>query len=40
VEIGTIKSRLSRARSRLVELLGLDETADTPVERGVVRRAG
>ncbi len=27
VEIGTIKSRLSRARARLVELLGLDETA-------------
>ncbi len=39
VEIGTIKSRLSRARSRLVELLGLDETADTPVEARV-RRAG
>ena len=39
VEIGTIKSRLSRARSRLVELLGLDETADAPVERRV-RRAG
>ena len=28
VEIGTIKSRLSRARSKLVELLGLDETAE------------
>jgi RNA polymerase sigma-70 factor, ECF subfamily len=27
VEIGTIKSRLSRARSKLVEILGLDETA-------------
>jgi RNA polymerase sigma-70 factor (ECF subfamily) len=39
VEIGTIKSRLSRARSRLVELLGLDETADAPVEPRV-RRAG
>jgi RNA polymerase sigma-70 factor (ECF subfamily) len=39
VEIGTIKSRLSRARSRLVELLGLDETADAPVEARV-RRAG
>ena len=39
VEIGTIKSRLSRARSRLVELLGLDETADAPVERqGPARR--
>ncbi len=39
VEIGTIKSRLSRARSRLVELLGLDETADARVEPKV-RRAG
>jgi RNA polymerase sigma-70 factor, ECF subfamily len=39
VEIGTIKSRLSRARSKLVEILGLDETADPPVERRV-RRAG
>ncbi len=39
VEIGTIKSRLSRARSKLVELLGMDETADLPVERRV-RRAG
>jgi RNA polymerase sigma-70 factor (ECF subfamily) len=39
VEIGTIKSRLSRARSRLVELLGLDETAGAPVE-AQVRRAG
>jgi RNA polymerase sigma-70 factor (ECF subfamily) len=39
VEIGTIKSRLSRARSKLVELLGLDETADLPVERQI-RRAG
>ena len=39
VEIGTIKSRLSRARAKLVELLGLDETADGPVERRL-RRAG
>jgi RNA polymerase sigma-70 factor, ECF subfamily len=39
VEIGTIKSRLSRARSRLIRLLGMDETADGPVERAV-RRAG
>jgi RNA polymerase sigma-70 factor (ECF subfamily) len=38
VEIGTIKSRLSRARSRLIRLLGMDETADGP-ERAV-RRAG
>jgi RNA polymerase sigma-70 factor, ECF subfamily len=33
VEIGTIKSRLSRARSRLVELLALDETAEPPTSR-------
>lgn len=42
VEIGTIKSRLSRARSKLVEILGLDETvgpAGPPVERRI-RRAG
>ena len=39
VEIGTIKSRLSRARSKLVELLGLDETAGAPIERRI-RRAG
>jgi RNA polymerase sigma-70 factor, ECF subfamily len=39
VEIGTIKSRLSRARSRLIRLLAMDETADGPVERAV-RRAG
>ena len=39
VEIGTIKSRLSRARSKLVEMLGLDEAADPQVERRV-RRAG
>ena len=28
VEIGTIKSRLTRARSKLVELLALDETVE------------
>lgn len=39
VEIGTIKSRLSRARAKLVELLGLDETTHTRVERKI-RRAG
>ncbi len=39
VEIGTIKSRLSRARSKLVELLGLDEAAVPPIERRI-RRAG
>ena len=39
VEIGTIKSRLSRARSKLVELLALDEAVHPPVERRV-RRAG
>jgi RNA polymerase sigma-70 factor, ECF subfamily len=38
VEIGTIKSRLSRARSKLVELLGLDETSD-PLTRQRVRQA-
>ena len=39
VGIGTIKSCLSRARSKLVELLKLEETSDLPVERRV-RRAG
>jgi DNA-directed RNA polymerase specialized sigma24 family protein len=39
VGIGTIKSRLSRARSKLVELLALDEASDAPAERKV-RRAG
>jgi RNA polymerase sigma-70 factor, ECF subfamily len=39
VGIGTIKSRLSRARSKLAELLTLDEPFDLPAERGV-RRAG
>ena len=37
VEIGTIKSRLSRARSKLVELLALDETIHPPVEHRVRR---
>jgi RNA polymerase sigma-70 factor, ECF subfamily len=32
VEIGTIKSRLSRARAKLVEMLGLDETTKPLVE--------
>ena len=39
VGIGTIKSRLSRARAKLVEILGLEETSDLPIERKV-RRAG
>ncbi|MBV9286699.1 MAG: sigma-70 family RNA polymerase sigma factor [Hyphomicrobiales bacterium] len=41
VEIGTIKSRLSRARSKLVELLGLEEGA-APAAAGErrLRRAG
>ena len=30
VEIGTIKSRLSRARAKLAELLGLDERNEAP----------
>ena len=33
VEIGTIKSRLSRARAKLVELLGLEESSDLPIDR-------
>jgi len=33
VEIGTIKSRLSRARAKLVDLLGLDEKAAPEAER-------
>src|SRR6516225_215144 len=37
VEIGTIKSRLSRARAKLVELLGLDETSGEPLECRVRR---
>jgi len=39
VEIGTIKSRLSRARAKLVELLALEDTAQGHVERRL-RRAG
>jgi len=39
VGIGTIKSRLSRARAKLVELLQLDDAPQPPVERKV-RRAG
>jgi RNA polymerase sigma-70 factor (ECF subfamily) len=39
VEIGTIKSRLSRARSKLVELLALDNASGAPFERKI-RRAG
>ena len=39
VGIGTIKSRLSRARSKLVELLELNDASDRPVERKV-RQAG
>ena len=39
VGIGTIKSRLSRARAKLVNILGLEETSDLPIERKV-RRAG
>jgi RNA polymerase sigma-70 factor, ECF subfamily len=33
VEIGTIKSRLSRARAKLVELLGLDNDSAPTLER-------
>ena len=33
VEIGTIKSRLSRARSKLVELLGLEEKGEAALDR-------
>jgi RNA polymerase sigma-70 factor (ECF subfamily) len=40
VEIGTIKSRLSRARSKLVDLLGLDEAAEPPAPRTKVGQAG
>jgi RNA polymerase sigma-70 factor (ECF subfamily) len=39
VELGTIKSRLSRARSKLVELLGLEE-APFPAVEPRIRRAG
>ena len=40
VEIGTIKSRLSRARSKLVELLALDEDAKPPAQRNKGRAGG
>ncbi len=39
VEVGAIKSRLSRARSQLVRLPGWDARADSRVERKL-RRAG
>jgi RNA polymerase sigma-70 factor (ECF subfamily) len=39
VEIGTIKSRLSRARAKLIELLALDEPAAPTLDR-TVRCAG
>jgi len=39
IEIGTLKSRVSRARSKLVELLALDETAESQVRRKKVARA-
>ena len=39
VEIGTIKSRLSRARARLVEMLGLDETIVAPMIERKLRKA-
>jgi RNA polymerase sigma-70 factor (ECF subfamily) len=35
VGIGTIKSRLSRARSKLAQLLALDEPSGLPAEREV-----
>jgi RNA polymerase sigma-70 factor (ECF subfamily) len=37
VGIGTIKSRLSRARAKLVDILDLEETSELPVERKVRR---
>jgi RNA polymerase sigma-70 factor (ECF subfamily) len=37
VGIGTIKSRLSRARSKLVELLGRNDLSDRPIERKIRR---
>ena len=40
VEIGTIKSRLSRARSKLVELLELEQASEPAVERKKVGQAG
>ncbi len=35
VAVGTIKSRVSRARGRLVELMGLGHTGDIGVESGI-----
>jgi len=40
VEIGTIKSRLSRARSKLVELLALGDSRAPPAERRKVGQVG
>jgi RNA polymerase sigma-70 factor, ECF subfamily len=40
VEIGTIKSRLSRARAKLVDLLGLDAETRPAVESRLKRAAG
>ena len=39
VEIGTIKSRLSRARANLVEMLGLD-ASDSPLVERKLRKTG
>jgi RNA polymerase sigma-70 factor, ECF subfamily len=40
VEIGTIKSRLSRARTRLSELLGLNERRESRSNRALVAASG
>jgi RNA polymerase sigma-70 factor, ECF subfamily len=40
VEIGTIKSRLSRARTKLTELLGLDERRESRSDRELVAASG
>lgn len=40
VEIGTIKSRLSRARTRLSELLGLNERRESQSNRELVAASG
>ena len=40
VEIGTIKSRLSRARTRLSELLGLNERGESQLDRELVAASG
>jgi DNA-directed RNA polymerase specialized sigma24 family protein len=43
VPIGTVRSRLSRARTRLRELMGIGETAATPApkwrDQGPLRQA-